>query len=160
MTLANPREVWRWLLYGGTLCIVALIPLLFGPDDLSVSEPSVAMTMSFVVLGFGTLFTGLSVRRDPESGLVPPIVKALGILAIPAVLMLLATESELIQRFLSTEPLTASQWGGSIALAAAVLVVIEADKAVRRRRDAQRPFQQSGPEPPIIPVSVASSDSG
>jgi Ca2+-transporting ATPase len=138
VTLANPREVWRWLLYGGTLCVAALVPLLWGPDDLSTTEPSVAMTMAYVVLGIGTLFTGLAVRRDPESGLLPPVLKALGILAIPALFMLVSTELALFRRLLSTKPLTTSQWAASIALGAAVLVVIEAEKLIRRRRKARQ----------------------
>jgi Ca2+-transporting ATPase len=91
------------------------------------------MTMAFVVMSVGTLLSGLSIRRDPGSGLTAPILKALSILAIPAVLTLIATEWGLLQRFLMTQSLTGYEWLVSIGLALVVLVVIETEKALRRR---------------------------
>ena len=35
------------------------------------------MTMTFVVMGLGTIFNALANRRDPASGLGPPILRAL-----------------------------------------------------------------------------------
>ena len=131
--LANGSEMVRWATYGGTLFLMTLAPLLFGPDTPSATEATASMTMAFVVMAIGTLLSGLSIRRDPGSGLTAPILEALGILAIPAALTLIATEWGLLQRFLMTQPLTGYEWLISIGLALVVLAVIETEKAVRRR---------------------------
>jgi Ca2+-transporting ATPase len=131
--LTNSSEVARWVMYGGTLFFVTLVPLLWGPDEPTSSSASASMTMAFVVMAFGTLLTGLAVRRDPESGLGPPTLKALGILAIPALLTVVATTWKPLQSLLMTQPLTGSQWLGSLLLAIGVLIVVEAEKLMRRR---------------------------
>jgi Ca2+-transporting ATPase len=132
--LTNSAEVTRWLLYGGTLFFVTLVPLVWGPDSPSASEASAAMTMAFIVMGFGTLLSGLALRRDPESGLLPPILRTLGILAIPGALLILTTTWSPLQRLLDTQPLTGEQWLGALGLASIVLIVIETEKWIRRRR--------------------------
>ena len=132
--LTNRSEVIRWLTYGTTLFFVTLIPLVWGPDTPSPTEASASMTMAFAVMAFGTLFTGLAVRRDPESGLGSPRLRALGILAIPAALTVLATQWTVLQEFVGTQPLKGSQWVISFLLASVVLVVVESEKWVRRRR--------------------------
>jgi Ca2+-transporting ATPase len=132
--LTNRHEVVRWLIYGGTLFIVTLIPLLFGPDEPSAQVASISMTMAYGVMAFGTLITGLSLRRDPESGVVPPTARALGILAIPAVLVIVTTTWEPFQRLLGTTKLHGDQWLSVAGLALAVLVVVEIEKALRRRK--------------------------
>ena len=131
--LANGSEMVRWGTYGGALFLVTLVPLIFGPDTPSATEATAAMTMAFVAMSFGTLLSGLSIRRDPGSGLTAPILKAAGILAIPAGLTLMATEWGLLQRFLMTQSLTGYEWLISIGLALVVLAVIETEKAIRRR---------------------------
>ncbi|MCL1693805.1 MAG: cation-translocating P-type ATPase [Actinomycetia bacterium] len=131
--LANGSEMVRWAVYGGTLFVMTLVPLVLGPDTPSATEATASMTMAFVVMAIGTLLSGLSIRRDPGSGLTAPILKALGILAIPAALTLIATEWGLLQRFLMTQSLTGYEWLISIGLALVVLAVIETEKAVRRR---------------------------
>ncbi len=95
------------------------------------------MTMAFVVMSIGTLMSGLSIRRDPGSGLTAPILKALGVLAVPAMLTLVATEWGLLQRFLMTQSLTGYEWLISICLAIVVLIVIETEKAIRRHGAAE-----------------------
>ena len=53
-------------------------------------------------------------RRDPTSGLVPPILTAVGSLVIPVALVVLATELPFLQRGLLTQPLTGrSGWPAS-----------------------------------------------
>jgi Ca2+-transporting ATPase len=131
--LSNPPEMVRWSIYGGALFLATLAPLVLGPDTPSATAASASMTMAFVVMSFGTLFSGLSIRRDPGSGLSAPILQALAIMSVPAVLTLLATETGLLQRFLMTQSLTGHQWLISISLAAVVIVVIETEKAIRRR---------------------------
>jgi Ca2+-transporting ATPase len=135
--ITNPAAIARWLLYGAVLFLAALVPLVFGPDDLSTDQPSASMTMSFVVVGLGTVFSGLVMRRDPTSGLMPPILSAVKWLAIPAVLVVLATELGFLQRGLLTQPLTGLQWLACIGLAILLPIVVEVDKWVRRGRHQQ-----------------------
>ncbi|MGI9642026.1 MAG: cation-translocating P-type ATPase [Acidimicrobiia bacterium] len=132
--LTNRPEVIRWLIYGTTLFLMTMVPLLWGPDTPSASEPSVSMTMAFAVMAFGTLATGLAVRRDPEFGLLPPVLKALGILAIPAALTVIATHWNFLKNLLGTTELNGDQWLGAMALATVVFVVVELEKWIRHRR--------------------------
>jgi Ca2+-transporting ATPase len=113
------------------------------------------MTMSFVVLGIGTILSGLVMRRDPTSGLVPPILSAVKWLAIPVVLVVLATELGFLQRGLLTQSLTGPQWLACIGLALVVPVVVEIDKWVRRRRH-QRPAEYA-PEVAVSPARAVST---
>ncbi|MGI9666093.1 MAG: cation-translocating P-type ATPase [Acidimicrobiia bacterium] len=144
--LTNRWEVTRWLIYGSTLFLVTLAPLLWGPDTPSPTEPSASMTMAFAVMAFGTLLTGMAVRRDPESGLLPPVLQAIGILAIPAALTVIATQWDFLQRLLGTQPLTSDQWLVAIGLSLIVLVVVETEKAIRRFR------HKTEPEIPAVEV--------
>jgi Ca2+-transporting ATPase len=128
----------RWVLYGAVFFLAALVPLVWGPDDLSTDEPSASMTMSFVVVGLGTVFSGLAMRRDPTSGLLPPILPAIKVLAIPAALVVLATELDFLQQSLLTQSLTNHEWLACLGLSLVLPVVVEADKWIRVRR-AQRP---------------------
>ncbi len=132
--LTNRREVTRWLTYGGTLFLVTLIPLLFGPDEPSSTDASASMTMAYAVMCIGTLMSGLALRRDPESGLAPPAAKALGILSIPLVLTVMTTVWEPFQRLLGTQALTSDEWLAVLGLSLIVLIVVETEKAIRRRR--------------------------
>jgi P-type Ca2+ transporter type 2C len=132
--ITNRPAVTRWVLYGAVLFLAALVPLVFGPDTLSIDKPSASMTMSYVVVGLGTIFSGLVMRRDPTSGLAPPILPALRWLAIPAGLIVLSTELPFLQRGLLTESLTGLQWLACIGLALVLPVVVEVDKWVRRRQ--------------------------
>ena len=153
--ITNPAAITRWVLYGATLFLAALVPLVFGPDTLSTDEPSASMTMSFVVLGLGTILSGLVMRRDPTSGLVPPILSAVKWLAIPAALVVLATELGFLQRGLLTQPLSGLEWLACIGLALVVPVVVEVDKWVRRRRH-RRPAEYA-PEVAVNPARAVST---
>ncbi|NHZ70435.1 MAG: aldehyde dehydrogenase family protein, partial [Proteobacteria bacterium] len=139
--LTNSAEVVRWLLFGGTLFFVTLVPLLWGPDTPTASAPSAAMTMAFVVMGFGTLLSGLVLRRDPDSGLTPPILKSLGVVAASGAALILATVWAPLQGLLMTMPLTGAQWLMAIGLAGVVGVVIEGEKWIRRSREAKNVIQ-------------------
>ena len=133
VTIANSNAVRQWLLYGVTLFLASLVPLVFGPDDLSPDGPSAAMTMAFVVMSLGTIVSGLVMRRPLISGFEAPISRALSILSIPLAFTILGTELGFMQRFLTTQSLNGNQWLASIALAAIVGVVVEVDKWMRRR---------------------------
>ena len=73
------RAVVMWVVYVFTLFVAALIPLVAGPDDPSTDAATASLTMTFVVMGLGTVFNALTNRRDPTSGLSSPLLKALGI---------------------------------------------------------------------------------
>src|SRR5262249_61147501 len=90
--------------------VAALIPLVAGPDDPKPNAPSQSLTMTFAVMGLGTIFNALANRRDPASGFEPPILKALAISLVPFVLIVLATELPGLQRGLLTTSLTGKEW--------------------------------------------------
>jgi Ca2+-transporting ATPase len=132
--ITNRAAVTRWVLYGGVLFLAAFVPLAWGPDTLYIDQPSASMTMCFVVIGLGTVFSGLVMRRDPSSGLTPPVLGALKILVIPAALVVLSTELSFMQRGLLTQSLDGLQWLACIGLALILPIVVEVDKWIRRRR--------------------------
>jgi P-type Ca2+ transporter type 2C len=131
--ITNRAAIIRWVLYGIVLAIAGLVPLVWGPDEPSIDLPSASMTMCFVVVGLGTTFSGLVMRREPTSGLTPPILSALKFLVIPAALVVLATELDFLQRGLLTQGLTGPQWLACIGLALILPIVVEVDKWIRRR---------------------------
>ena len=104
------------------------------------------MTMAFVVVGLGTIFSGLVMRREPSSGLTPPILIAVKILVLPVILLVLATELNFLQRGLLTEPLSGREWLACIGLGLILPIVVEADKSLRRRHLAPA----SPPDPRIV----------
>jgi Ca2+-transporting ATPase len=132
--ITNRAAVIRWVMYGTVLFFAGLIPLAWGPDEPFIDAPSASMTMCFVVIGLGTVFSGLVMRRDPSSGLTPPVLGALKILVIPAALVVLATELGIFQRSLLTQSLTGDQWLACLGLALVLPIVVEIDKWIRRRR--------------------------
>jgi P-type Ca2+ transporter type 2C len=117
-----------------TLFVGALIPLVAGPDDPSTDAPSASLTMTFVVMGLGTVFNALANRRDPASGFSSPLLKALAISLVPVTLIALATELPGLQKGLLTTSLTGKEWLACIGLAALLPLVIETGKWFRRRR--------------------------
>jgi Ca2+-transporting ATPase len=131
--LTNKHEIVRWLIYGSTLFLVTLVPLIWGPDEPSAEHATASMTMAFAVMAFGTLLTGLAVRRDPGPAF-PVSLRTVGVLLIPVALTVIATQWAVLQRMLGTQPLTGEQWIGSLALASIVFVVIEVEKLFRRHR--------------------------
>ena len=78
-----------------------------GPTSRASTRASASMTMTFVVMGLGTTFNALVNRRDPTSGLTPPIAKALAIGLVPVGMLFLATQLPSLQAGLLTVPLTA-----------------------------------------------------
>lgn len=134
LPIANPAAIRQWIFCGGMLFLVTLVALVYGPGELSVDQPSVPMTMAFVVMAFGTVLSGLVLRRDPESGLAEPVLPAVKVLSIPVLLTVVAVEWQFMQRLLLTTSLTGGQWLSCILLALVVPVVIEAAKWLRRVR--------------------------
>jgi P-type Ca2+ transporter type 2C len=134
VTITNRDAVTLWVIYATTLFVAALIPLVAGPDDPSPNHPSQALTMTFVVMGLGTVMNALANRRDPASGFEPPILKGLGISLISVALIVLATELPGLQHGLLTTELTGKEWLACFGLAALLPLVIEIGKWIRRRR--------------------------
>ena len=71
LPIANRAAITSWVIYAAVLFVAAFLPLVIGPDEPKVNEPSVSLTMTFAVMGFGTIFNALANRRDPGSGLAP-----------------------------------------------------------------------------------------
>jgi Ca2+-transporting ATPase len=132
--ITNRSAVLFWLLYAAVLFGSAFVPLVAGPDEPRTDAPSASLTMTFVVLGLGTVGNAITNRRDPASGLVPPVLKAAGIGLITVVLLVLATHVDFLQQSLLTQPLTGPQWLACLALALALPVVVETVKLIRRGR--------------------------
>ncbi|MFN8034430.1 MAG: cation-transporting P-type ATPase [Acidimicrobiia bacterium] len=132
--ITNRTAVSLWVLYGAVLFLAALVPLAWGPDTPSTDHASASMTMTFVVMGLGTVFNALTNRRDPGSGLDPPILSALAVALVPTSLLVAATMLPRLQAAMLTASLTGPQWAASIGLALALPLVIEISKWIRRRR--------------------------
>ncbi len=134
LPITNRTAVIFWVLYAAVLFLAALTPLVAGPDEPSVDRASVSMTMTFVVMGLGTVFNAVTNRRDPTSGLSAPLLKALAIALVPIALLVLATQLPGLQAGLMTVSLSGMQWLASIGLALLLPLVIEVSKWIRRRR--------------------------
>nr|WP_281362132.1 cation-translocating P-type ATPase C-terminal domain-containing protein [Cellulomonas humilata] len=135
--ITNGPAVRRWIINGAILCIASAIPLVLGPDTPAADHPTASMTMAFVVMGLGSVLSGLVLRREPESGLAAPLLTAIKVLSVPVILVVLATELDFLQRWLTTQPLTGSQWLACLGLALLLPVVAEVDKVLMRRRATQ-----------------------
>ena len=134
LPITNRTAVTLWIVYGVVLAAAAFVPLVWGPDEPSTSHASASLTMTFVVMGLGTVFNALTNRRDPSSGLTPPLLTALAVALVPITLIFLATQLPSLQTGMLTQRLTGPQWLAAIGLALALPVVIELGKAIRRRR--------------------------
>lgn len=149
MPIANRPAFVQWLAYGVLQFALTLAAMLLAPGEMSTTEANVPMTTAFVVLSLGSILGGLAMRRDPESGLVPPVLGALKILSVPIVVTVFAVELGFLQDLLMTTSLTGGQWLACLGWSLIVPIVVEADKALRRRRR-----RHAQPLPPI-PAEVA-----
>ena len=150
VTITNRSAVVMWVIYALVLFVAAFLPLVAGPDEPSPSHASVSMTMTFTVMGLGTAFNAIVNRRDPTSGLTPPLLKAAAIALIPVAMVFLATQLPTVQGALLTVPLSGRQWLVCAGLAALLPVVVELGKVVRRRRH-QTPASPA-PEDVVAPA--------
>jgi Ca2+-transporting ATPase len=144
--ITNLPAVVRWVAYGTVLFLSALVPLVAGPDKPSTDTASASMTMCYVVIGLGTIFSGVVMRRDPTSGLTPPILTAVKWSVLPALLLVLSTELDFLQHGLLTQSLSGLQWLACIGLGLVLPIVVEIDKWTRRVR---------AHPPAAVPVEVA-----
>ncbi|WP_072804219.1 cation-translocating P-type ATPase [Rhodococcoides yunnanense] len=133
LPIANRNAFVQWSAYGVLQFAVTLAAMLLAPGEMSTTEASVPMTTAFVVLSLGSILAGLVMRRDPESGLTSPILTAVKILSIPVVVTVFAVEAGFLQDLLMTTSLTGGQWLACIGWSLIIPVVVEVEKAVRRR---------------------------
>ena len=152
--VVNRGTVIRWATMGLVLAVTATIPLVAGPDQPSLEEPSVSMTMAFVVSALAALGLGWTARRDPGPSFDGPPFPFLTWLGGGAVLLVLAVELEAMQEWLQTTSLTGGQWVGAIVLALVAPAVAAAEKEVRRRRQPAAPQVSSIGEAPV-PVGTS-----
>ncbi|AII07345.1 MULTISPECIES: cation-translocating P-type ATPase [Rhodococcus] len=145
MPIANRRAFVQWLAYGVLQFAVTLAAMLLAPGDMSTTEASVPMTTAFVVLSFGSILAGLVMRRDPESGLTAPILGALKILSVPVVVTVFAVEIGFLQDLLMTTSLTGAQWLACLGWSLIIPIVVEVEKAVRRRLHSEPPTPMTTP---------------
>ena len=148
--ITNRDSVLHWIVYAAVLFVAAFIPLVAGPDEPLPDAPSQSLTMTFVVMGLGTVLNALANRRDPAPGFGPPILKAAGIGLGSVVLIALATQLPGLQSGLITTSLTGRQWMACLGLAALLPLTVEGAKWLRRRRIAA-----AGPLDPRVAVSPA-----
>ncbi len=134
LPITNRTAVLFWLLYGAVLFVAALIPLVAGPDTPRPNAPSASLTMTFVVMGLGTVFNALTNRRDPAAGLGPPVLKAVAISVVPVIMLVLGTQLPSLQSGLLTQSLSGREWLACLGLALMLPVVVEGNKWIRRRR--------------------------
>jgi Ca2+-transporting ATPase len=130
----NRRTGPRWVAYGLVLGVMSTIPLVWGPDTLSIDKASVSMTMAFCVMGMSTILSGFAMRHDRAHAFTQPLLRYAGLLAIGAVLVVVSTQFGFLQHWLSTTSLNKGQWGRVLGLALVMPLVVEADKFVQRRR--------------------------
>jgi Ca2+-transporting ATPase len=116
------------------LGVMSTIPLVWGPDSLSIDKPSVSMTMAFCVMGLSTILSGFAMRHDRAHALTQPLLRFAGLLAIGAALLVFSTQFAFLQHWLSTTSLNKGQWGRVLGLALVMPLVVEADKFVQRLR--------------------------
>jgi Ca2+-transporting ATPase len=116
------------------LFVAALVPLVAGPDEPSTDRASASMTMTFVVMGLGTVLNALTNRREPTSGLAAPVLTAGLIGLVPVTLIVLATQLPTLQAGLLTTALTGGQWLACLGLAVVLPAVVETRKWLLRRR--------------------------
>ncbi|AOW93676.1 metal-transporting ATPase [Rhodococcus sp. WMMA185] len=157
MPITNRKAFVQWFAYGVLQFAVTLAAMLLAPGDMSTTEASVPMTMAFVVLSLSSILAGLVMRRDPESGLSSPILGALKILSIPVVVTVFAVEVGFLQDLLMTTSLTGDQWLACLGWSLIVPIAVEAEKALRRRRQA-RPSTPIPAEAAVDPQRALSPD--
>jgi len=144
LPITNRGAIVMWLVYGAVLFLAALAPLAFGPDEPSTVVATRSMTMTFVVMGLGTVFNAITNRRDPTSGLTAPVLTVLAISLVPLSMLYLATELPGLQRALLTVSLSGREWLTTLGLALALPIVIEVGKWIRRVRNPAIDLTDSG----------------
>lgn len=130
--ILNRRTMPRWLLFGLTQSVVGLLAYVIA--DASGWGSEIGQTMAFAVMGLSTVLLAAALRRDLTPGWFGPYPAYFSWLAVPLVLTWLAVDWDGLQPLIGTVALNGSQWWIAIGLALVPAVVIEVEKAFRRRR--------------------------
>jgi Ca2+-transporting ATPase len=134
VAIFNSRTGPRWIFYGLVLGVMSTIPLVWGPDEPSIDDASVSMTMAFAVMGMSTIISGFAMRHDKAHAFTQPLLRFAATLGIGVLIVIFATEFRFLQRWLLTTPLTAPQWAAVLGLALVMPIVVEVDKLIQRVR--------------------------
>ena len=134
VAIFNKHTGPRWIFYGLVLGVMSMIPLVWGPDEPSIDDPSVAMTMAFAVMGASTILSGFVMRHDREMAFSNMTLKFAGTLGIGALVVIFATEFRFLQQWLLTTSLTGPQWAAVLGLALVMPIVVGIDKTIQRMR--------------------------
>jgi Ca2+-transporting ATPase len=135
-TIFNRATGMRWGALGLLLGVLSLLPVALGPDAPATDQASASVTMGFAVMGLATAFAGFTMRRTSVSAFAGPVVRPALLTAAGVVLTVAATEVGFLQRWLLTTSLTGEQWLTCLGLALVFPVVVEGEKAWRRRTHA------------------------
>jgi len=129
--IARGANIVRWLIYGAALFLASFLPLVVFGDDLVPGEASFPVTMTYIILGLGTLGSAVALRRDPQFGFKAPWGKAITMLIWPVLFLVASTELGFLQRWIDTTALTGGQWLVCIVLSGLVTALISVDTALR-----------------------------
>ena len=132
--LVNKGSTIRWFINGFIVAVSALLLLIWGPDEPSTTGPSISMTMAFASVALAATGFGLTMRRRLQPAWAGPLFPYLGWIGLGALTTWLAVELPVLQRVLGTVSLTGSQWLIVLGVSMLAPVLVEADKAVQRRK--------------------------
>jgi len=128
--LLNRTTTPRWVVFGLSQALVGLAPFAL---SLGNGDARVEQTMVFAVMAVSTVMLAMAVRRDLIPLWVGPFTPYVLWLLIPLAASWLAVETQLLQSFLETTNLTGPQWAVVFGLSLVPAIIIETDKALRRR---------------------------
>ena len=141
--VANLGALAEWGLYGAAIFLASWVPLVWGPDEPSPTEPSQSMTMAYVVVGLGTVVSAVLMRRSPETGLTAPIAAVAKLLVWPVIIIVLSTELGFLRGMIGATSLTGEEWLVCLGLLVFITAFVEGHKWILRRVDARRSTRTS-----------------
>ena len=133
IAILNRSTLPRWLLFGAVQAVAILIPYFVLDSRTGDGGPGPAQTTAFAVAALSTILIAASVRRDLLPAWAGPYLPYYLWLLVPLILTWLAIETDAMNLILDSQPLTGGQWAVAGVLAFLPFIVIEADKAIRRR---------------------------
>ncbi len=134
LPILNKSTLPRWLVFGVVQSVVGLVGFVIA--DRNGWGAEVGQTMTFAVMGVSTVLLAAALRRDLTPGWFGPYPVYFSWLLAPLALTWLAVDWSSLQPLLGTVALNGSQWWIAIALAVVPALVIEVEKALRRRSNA------------------------
>jgi Ca2+-transporting ATPase len=135
--IANRPSIIRWIIFGLILAICGVIAILVAPGQAATTGPSVPITMGFATIGLGTAWASWVFRPGMAQVFERPFFKPMLFTFVPMGIVVLATESQFLQRLLDTTSLTLGQWVTCLVLSLPWAIAVEIDKLIRLRRRAE-----------------------